>query len=153
MLWWGCGQRILLAACCGGGAGEGDCLLLAVVGVQAKEAALLRAVLGMQEKVTSLLQAVVGAGEGGCAAAHCRGCKRRRLRCFLLRGQAEQAALSYVVVSAKRKRLRCVACFGGQAKEAALLHAAEDAGVRGCAPAWRGGCRQRGLRKWMLRCA
>lgn len=100
-----------------------------------------------------LLHAAVGSDEGGCAAAHCRGCKRRRLRCFLLRGQAEQAALSYVVVSAKRKRLRCVACFGGQAKEAALLHAAEDAGVRGCAPAWRGGCRQRGLRKWMLRCA
>ena len=145
MLWWGCGQRILLAACCGGGAGEGDCLLLAVVGVQAKEAALLRAVLGMQEKVTSLLQAVVGAGEGGCAATYAAHAARW--------AQTKEAALLHATVVWVKKgamhaseggRERCMrakeaascaaapcaaACCGGVAAMVAeLLHAAAGAG-------------------------
>ena len=120
-------------------------MLLAVVGVQAKEAALLRAVLGMQEKVTSLLQAVVGAGEGGCAATYAAHAARW--------AQTKEAALLHATVVWVKKgamhaseggRERCMrakeaascaaapcaaACCGGVAAMVAeLLHAAAGAG-------------------------
>jgi hypothetical protein len=54
LLRWGCWRRSLLAECCGGGAGQGDCLLAARCSEDAREGdCLLLAAMGLQAKGTA----------------------------------------------------------------------------------------------------
>ena len=138
----GSGNGGCAAACCGGSAGEGGCLLhmlrwlRAAVWVQA-QAKLLRAAVGVGDGGWA---ACCGAGAGGVgwAAACCGERRREKLRWHMLRwGPRRRRQGCSCYGWCRRRRLCCVQ--PPLAKEAAP-----------CAAACCGGCRRRKQRCCML---